>query len=73
VAADVKPVAASVPARMRSSLPGYWHDARPWQRFAYLVGGTLIAAGLYLLGMVLLGVAFLTALLALRKPTSAPA
>jgi hypothetical protein len=45
VAADVKPVAASVSARMRSSLLGYWHDARPWQRFAYLVGGILVAAG----------------------------
>ena len=45
MATDVTPVAASMPARMRSSLLGYWHDARPWQRFAYLVGGILVAAG----------------------------
>jgi hypothetical protein len=70
VAADVKPVAGSLPARMRSSLLGYWHDARPWQRFAYLVGGTLIAAGLaHLVAWLVVGGAW-AGPVSFRKPTT---
>jgi hypothetical protein len=119
-------VATSLPARMRTSLLGYWQQARPWQRLGYLVGGALIvqvlpalawllsfadlpeprrvglvriaalgyvalvvvsllqtasgvapfdvgvvAAALYLLGVVLLGMALVTAVLALRGPAHA--
>ena len=39
-------VATSLPHSMRVSLLGYWRDARPPQRFAYLVGAALILAGL---------------------------
>jgi hypothetical protein len=36
----------SLPARMRASLLGYWRQARPAQRFGYLVGGVLVLVGL---------------------------
>ena len=39
-------VATSLPDSMRVSLLGYWRDARPPQRFAYLVGGILVGVGL---------------------------
>src|SRR5215813_7678462 len=39
-------VSASLPGRMCASLAGEWRQARPAQRFAYLVGGALILIGL---------------------------
>ena len=44
--AALNPVATSLPARMRTSLLGYWHQARPPQRFASVVGAALIVVGL---------------------------
>jgi hypothetical protein len=70
VAAEVKPVAGSLPERMGSSLLGYWHDARPWQRFAYLVGGILVAAGLaHLVAWPVVGGAW-AGPVSFRKPTT---
>jgi hypothetical protein len=43
---EVTAATTSVPASMRASLLGYWHQARPWQRLGYLVGGALILVGL---------------------------
>jgi hypothetical protein len=45
---DIEPTKGSItlPARMLASLLGYWRQARPAQRFAYLVGGALILVGL---------------------------
>jgi hypothetical protein len=56
-------VSRSQPARMRSSMLGDWRQARSWQRFGYLVGGALV----------LVGLAHLAALLALRNPDPAAA
>jgi hypothetical protein len=36
----------SLPGSLRSCLLGYWRQARPAQRFGYLVGGALITVGL---------------------------
>ena len=70
MAADVKPVAVSLPERMRTSLLGYWHDAHPWQRFASLVGSTLIAVGLaHLVAWLVVGGAWADPV-SFRKPTT---
>jgi hypothetical protein len=39
-------ISTSLPARMRASLLGEWHQARPAQRFDYLTGTALILVGL---------------------------
>ncbi len=39
-------VSTSLPGRMRASLAGEWRQARPAQRFAYLIGAALVLAGL---------------------------
>jgi hypothetical protein len=62
-------VATSVPARMRSSLLGYWYQARPYQRFGYLVGGVLVLVGLaHLVAWVVVGGAWAGPIS--RKPTT---
>ena len=43
---ELQSVAPSLPARMGTSLLGYWRQAHPPQRFAAVVGGALIVAGL---------------------------
>jgi hypothetical protein len=63
-------VATSVPARMRSSLLGYWYQARPYQRFGYLVGGVLVLVGLaHLVAWVVAGGAW-AGPISFRKPTT---
>lgn len=60
----------TLPARMRASLLGYWSQARPAQRFAYLVGGALVLAGLaHLLAWLVVGGAW-AGPVSFRKPTT---
>jgi hypothetical protein len=62
--------ATSVPARMRASLLGSWHQARPWQRLGYLVGAALILAGLaHLVAWLVVGGAW-AGPVSFRKPTT---
>jgi hypothetical protein len=62
--------ATSVPARMRASLLGYWHQARPWQRLGYLVGGALVVVGLaHAVAWLLVGGAW-AGPVSFRKPTT---
>jgi len=70
LSAELKPVATSLPARMQTSLFGYWRDARPPQRFAYVVGAALIVAGLaHLAAWLLVGGAW-AGPVSFRKPTT---
>jgi hypothetical protein len=63
-------VAAALPARMRSTLLGDWRQARPPQRFAYVVGVTLIAVGVgHLVAWLLIGGAW-AGPVSFRKPTT---
>jgi hypothetical protein len=63
-------VAPSVPARMRNSLLGYWHQAQPYQRLGYLVGGALVLGGLaHLVAWVVVGGAW-AGPISFRKPTT---
>src|SRR5215468_9061101 len=63
-------VSASLPGRMRASLAGEWYQARPAQRFAFLVGGVLILAGLaHLVAWLVVGGAWLGPV-SFRKPTT---
>jgi hypothetical protein len=63
-------VATSLRARMRSILLGYWRQARPPQRFAYVVGATLIAVGLaHVAAWLLVGGAW-AGPVSFRKPTT---
>jgi len=55
---------------MQTSLFGYWRDARPPQRFAYVVGAALIVAGLaHLAAWLLVGGAW-AGPVSFRKPTT---
>src|SRR5215207_8734848 len=55
---------------MRSTLLGYWRQARPPQRFAYVVGAALIAVGVgHLVGWLLIGGAW-AGPVSFRKPTT---
>jgi hypothetical protein len=57
-------------ARMRSSMLGAWRQARPWQRFGYLVGGALVLVGLaHLAAWLLVGGAW-AGPVSFRKPTT---
>jgi hypothetical protein len=63
-------VATSLPERMRTTLLGYWRQARPWQRLGYLVGGALILVGLgHLLAWLVVGGAW-AGPVSFRKPTT---
>ena len=63
-------VATSLPARMQSALLSYWRQARPPQRFAYVVGATLIAVGVgHLVAWLLIGGAW-AGPVSFRKPTT---
>ena len=63
-------VATLWPARMQSSLHGCWRQARPSQRFAYVVGATLIVIGLgHLAAWLLVGGAW-AGPVSFRKPTT---
>jgi len=65
-----KPVATSLPARMGTSLLGYWRQAHPPQRFAAVVGAALIVAGLaHLAAWLVVGGAW-TGPISFRKPTT---
>jgi hypothetical protein len=67
---ESKPVATSLRARMRTSLLGYWDQARSAQRFAYAVGAALVAAGrAHLASWLLVGGAW-AAPVSFRKPTT---
>ncbi|HEX8132199.1 MAG TPA: hypothetical protein VF880_02045 [Actinomycetes bacterium] len=62
--------ATSLPARMRTTLLGYWRRARPWQRLGYLVGGALILVGLgHLVAWLLVGGAW-AGPVSFRKPST---
>jgi hypothetical protein len=55
---------------MRTTLLGYWRQARPWQRLGYLVGGALILAGLgHLVAWLVVGGAW-AGPVSFRKPTT---
>ncbi len=63
-------VNTSLPGSLRSSLLGYWRQARPAQRFGYLVGGALIMVGLaHLLAWLVAGGAW-AGPVPFRKPTT---
>jgi hypothetical protein len=63
-------VATSLPDSMRVSLLGYWHEARPYQRLGYLVGGALILVGLgHLVAWLVVGGAW-QGPVSFRKPTT---
>jgi hypothetical protein len=60
----------SLPGRMRASLLDDWQQARPAQRFAYLVGGALILVGLaHLVAWLAVGGAW-QGPVSFRKPTT---
>jgi hypothetical protein len=62
--------ATSQRARMRASLIGYWRGARPSQRFAYLVGATLVVVGLaHLIAWLVVGGAW-AGPVSFRKPAT---
>ena len=70
VALSLVAIATSLPARMRSTLLGYWRQARPPQRFTYVVGATLIAVGLaHVAAWLLVGGAW-AGPVSFRKPTT---
>jgi hypothetical protein len=55
---------------MRSSLLGYWHQAKPYQRLGYLVGSALVLVGLgHLAAWLLVGGAW-AGPISFRKPTT---
>jgi hypothetical protein len=59
-----------LPASMRSSLLGYWHQAKPYQRLGYLVGSALILVGAgHLIAWLLVGGAW-AGPISFRKPTT---
>jgi hypothetical protein len=63
-------VSMSLPTSMRSSLLGYWRQARPSQRFAAAVGGALIVVGLaHLAAWLVVGGAW-AGPISFRKPTT---
>src|SRR5262245_2086393 len=63
-------VSASLPGRMCASLAGEWRQARPAQRFAYLVGGALVLVGLaHLAAWLVVGGAW-QGPVSFRKPTT---
>jgi hypothetical protein len=63
-------VSMSLPASMRSSLLGYWHQAKPYQRLGYLVGSALVLVGLgHLAAWLLVGGAW-AGPISFRKPTT---
>jgi hypothetical protein len=63
-------VSISLPASMRSSLLGYWHQAKPYQRLGYLVGSALVLVGLgHLAAWLLVGGAW-AGPISFRKPTT---
>jgi hypothetical protein len=63
-------VAASLAGRMGASLAGEWRQARPAQRFAYLVGATLVLVGLgHLTAWLAIGGAW-QGPVSFRKPTT---
>lgn len=63
-------VSTSLPGRMRASLLGYLREARPPQRFAYLVGGALVLVGLaHLVAWLAVGGAW-AGPVSFRKPTT---
>jgi hypothetical protein len=67
---EVSVASPSLPGRMGASLAGEWRQARPAQRFAYLVGGTLILVGLaHLAAWLVVGGAW-QGPVSLRKPTT---
>jgi hypothetical protein len=63
-------VSTSLPGRMRASLLGDWHQARPAQRFGYAVGGALILVGLAHLGAWLVVGGAWAGPASFRKPTT---
>jgi hypothetical protein len=68
--AELKSVGTSLPARMRTSLLGYWRQACAPQRFAAVVGAVLIVAGLaHLVAWLLVGGAW-AGPISFRKPTT---
>ena len=68
--AESQPVAPTLPARMGTSLLGYWRQAHPPQRFAAVVGGALIVAGLaHLAAWLVVGGAW-AGPISFRKPTT---
>jgi hypothetical protein len=67
---DAQLVSTSLPDRMGASLAGAWRQARPAQRFASLVGGTLVLVGLaHLAAWLVVGGAW-QGPFSLRKPTT---
>jgi hypothetical protein len=63
-------VSMSLPASMRSSLLGYWHQAKPYQRLGYLVGSALVLVGLgHLAAWLVVGGAW-AGPISFRKPTT---
>ena len=55
---------------MRTTLLGYWRQARPWQRLGYLAGGALILVGLgHLVAWLVVGGAW-AGPVSFRKPTT---
>jgi hypothetical protein len=68
--AELRPVAPSLPARMETSLLGFWRQAHPPQRVAAVVGGALIVAGLaHLAAWLVVGGAW-AGPISFRKPTT---
>jgi hypothetical protein len=63
-------VAMSLPERVRVSLLGCWHEARPYQRLGYLVGGALVLVGVgHLVAWLVVGGAW-QGPVSFRKPTT---
>jgi len=63
-------VSTSLPGRMRASLLGSWHQARPAQRFGYVVGGALVLVGVaHLVAWLAVGGAW-QGPVSFRKPTT---